>query len=81
MPGDDSTVGSSPFVALSYRWGLKPSVGVVPESLPDLQRPGILDYNEASGWVSPLPSQARHLPHLGPRRALFIGRHPLYRLR
>lgn len=61
VPGDDPAVGSSPFVALSYRWGSKPSVGVVPESMLDLQRHGILDDEEASGWVSPLVRHAIHL--------------------
>lgn len=65
VPGDNSTVGSSSFVALSYRWGSKPSVGVVPESMLDLQRPGILDDDQASGWVSQLmPPMVRHAMYL-----------------
>lgn len=72
VPGDDPAVGESSFVALSYRWGSKPSVGVIPESLPDLQRPGALDDSEASGWVSPLVRHAIYLTSVLGERYLWV---------
>lgn len=67
--GDDLAVGSSPFVALSYP---KLSVGVVPESKVDLQRPGILDDEEASGWISPLVRHAIYLTSVLGERYLWV---------
>lgn len=64
VPGDDIAVGSSSFVALSYRWGSQPSVSVAPESMLSLQRPGILD-DPANSWVTPLMTpMVRHAMYL-----------------
>lgn len=70
--GDDPAVGSSPFVALSYRRETEPSVGVVPESMLGLQRPGILDDEGASGWVSPLVRHAMYLTTVLGERYLWV---------
>lgn len=72
VPGDDPAIGSSPFVALSYRWGPKPSVGVVPESMEELQRPGILDEDKASVWASPLVKHAIYLTTILGERYLWV---------
>lgn len=65
IPGDDTAVGSSSFVALSYRWGSQPSISVVPESMPSLKRPGILDDYLTDGWVSTLMTpMIRHAIYL-----------------
>ncbi|CAG9981896.1 unnamed protein product [Clonostachys byssicola] len=53
VPGDDPAVGSS-FIALSYHQGSSPGVSVIPELMLDLQRPGVLDEDEAGSWVSQL---------------------------
>lgn len=70
--GDDPAVGSSPFVALSYRRETEPGFGVVPESMLDLQRPGILDNEGASGWVTPLVRHAMYLTTVLGERYLWV---------
>ncbi|KAG6358652.1 hypothetical protein INS49_012170 [Diaporthe citri] len=70
--GDDPTVSSSPFVALSYRRETEPGAGVMPESMLGLQRPGILDEEGASGWVSPLVRHAMYLTAVLGERYLWV---------
>lgn len=70
--GDDPAVGSSPFVALSYRRETEPGVGVVPESMLGLQRPGILDDEGTGGWVSPLVRHAMYLTTILGERFLWV---------
>lgn len=70
--GDDPAVCSSPFVALSYRRNTEPGVGVVPEAMLGLQRPGILDDEGAGGWVSPLVRHAMYLTTILGERYLWV---------
>lgn len=71
VSGADPAVGSSSFLALSYHRGSSPDVGVIPESMLDLQRPGILD-DENSGWVSPLVRHAIYLTSALGERYLWV---------
>lgn len=70
--GDDPAIGPPSFVALSYRRGSESNVGVVPETMVDLQRPGILDDDEASSWQSPLVSHAIYLTSVLGERYLWV---------